>query len=86
MTARTSQDDLAPAFPLDPENTETEQELTPTYLENSLSAEDLAELSVMYAADQAERTRDAEQAVEIHAAGCLPVHERSLRRVEAECA
>jgi hypothetical protein len=52
MSARTYQHALAPAFPVDAENT-GERELAPTVFDVELSAEDLADLSIMYDADQA---------------------------------
>jgi hypothetical protein len=52
MSARTYEHALPQSSPLDLETTETERELAPTLFDVALSEEDLADLSVMYAADQ----------------------------------
>jgi hypothetical protein len=58
MSARTYEHALPETFALDFENTQTGRELAPTLFDVTLSEEDLADLSVMHASEQAHETED----------------------------
>ena len=61
MSARSYEHALPEALPVDVDNTETQRELAPTACDVELSAEDLADLSIMYDEDQA-RDKESEGA------------------------